>query len=64
VNETGTRVVFLFRNRKMQLLVNARHRAARLEALRRGVPEIVDPLSAPPDELAARRAKSASPQRA
>jgi hypothetical protein len=59
VNETSARVVFLFRNRKAQLAVSARHRAARLEALRLGLPEIVDPRTAPPDELAARRAKLA-----
>jgi len=59
VNDSGSRVVFLFRNPATQRLVNARHRAARLEALRRGGPQIVDPGMAPPDELAARRAKIA-----
>jgi hypothetical protein len=47
VNETSARVVFLFRNRKAQLAVSARHRAARLEALRLGLPEIVDPRTGP-----------------
>jgi hypothetical protein len=62
VNDSGSRVVFLFRNPTTQRLVNARHRAARLDALRRGVAEIVDPQTAPPDELAARRAKIAPTQ--
>jgi hypothetical protein len=58
MTETQARVVFLFRDRSVQLLVNARHREARLEAIRRGVPELIDPRTAPPDELAARRARN------
>jgi hypothetical protein len=61
VSETDARVVYLFRDRSVQLVVNARHREARLDALRRGLPETVDGLAAPPDELAARRARSESP---
>lgn len=58
MNEPGGRVVSLFRDRKVQLIVNARHQTARLQALRQGRSELVDPGSAPPDELAARRAKN------
>jgi hypothetical protein len=52
------RVISLFRDRETQLIVNNRHREARLDALRRGIPEIVDRRHAPPDELAARRAQN------
>ncbi|MGD0474563.1 MAG: hypothetical protein ABSB70_15295 [Candidatus Velthaea sp.] len=56
----NARVVFLFRDQNVRKLVHARHRQARIEALQRGIPEVVDPQTAPPDELAARRARKAA----